>query len=198
MSYGPNDATAGDVSAVLQAVTTSASIRFPAVLNASRSLAAVRVTDLTRKTAPVAEDTTGWPGTRVGTPLPLNCAVNLHFKILRRYRGGKPRIALPFLDESDTTNGRNWNTTPLNDASTAFTTHMQELKVTHGNITISSQVNVGYYWGQAIGLLDKTGREARAIAPNPAPPVDPVVQIVPNNIVGSSRRRLRAHTGAPA
>jgi hypothetical protein len=198
MEYGPQDATASDIGVFLQAVTTSASIRFPGVLNAARSLAAVRVTDLTRKTAPVAEDTTGWPGTRVGTPLPLNCAVNLHFKILRRYRGGKPRIALPFLDEPDTSDGRHWNNTPLNDASIAFTSHVNEIKGAHGAITVSNQVNVGYYFGQTRGTLDMTRREVRAIPPNSSPPVDPIVQIVPQTLMGSSRRRLRAHTGAPA
>jgi len=198
MSYGPQDATAGDISSVLSAVTTSVGIRFPALMNAARSCAAVRVTDLTLKTAPVAEDTTGWPGTRVGTPLPLNCSLNLHFKVLRRYRGGKPRIALPWLDEPDTTDGRTWNSAPMNTAATAFTAHVNELKTTHGNITIANQVNVGYYFGQTAGALDRTGRQNRAIPPNPAPPVDPIVQIVPNQIMGSSRRRLRAHTGAPA
>jgi hypothetical protein len=197
MHYTGADATSGDINSVLQAVTTSASIRFPSVLNAARKLAAVRVTDLTKKTAPVAEDTTGWAGTRIGTPLPLNCAVHLHFKILRRYRGGKPRISLPFLDEPDTTDGRNWNATPLNDAGVAFTSHMVELKSAHGNITIDQQVSVGYYHDFTVKVDPVTQRATNVPTLLAVPNVDNVVQIVPKQIMGSSRRRLRAHTGAP-
>lgn len=197
MRYTGNPATASDVGAFLNVVTTSAGIRFPPVLNAARSVAAIRISDLTSKTAPVAESTTPIVGTRVGTPLPLNCAVHIHFKILRRYRGGKPRISLPWLDEPDTTDGRNWNSTPLNDAGTAFTAHVNEIASTVGNITVTDHVSVGYYHDFTVHTDPQTGRARNVPTLLATPNVDKVVQMIPKPMMGSSRRRLRAHTAAP-
>ncbi len=76
------------------------------------------VTDLTSRTSArgIAES---WQiGTRPGLPNGAAVAALINFKIARRYRGGKPRLYVPFFVASDLTPGLTWSDGAL-EAGTA-------------------------------------------------------------------------------
>ncbi|MGO9977445.1 MAG: hypothetical protein ACLP01_32535 [Solirubrobacteraceae bacterium] len=115
------------------------------------------VTDLTSRTSARGIAESRQVGTRPGLPNGAAVAALVNFKVARRYRGGKPRLYVPFFVASDLTPGLTWSDGAL-EAGTAgwgWVAFMAGL-LTHTPATfrLLGQVNVskGYpcnrsWWG---------------------------------------------------
>lgn len=69
------------------------------------ALQTVEVTDISTRNGLQGISTTGWNGTLSGTALPAQVAVCLSLKVAQHYRGGHPRMYLPGVGSTATTNG---------------------------------------------------------------------------------------------
>lgn len=112
------------------------------------SLVAVNVQDLSSSTPGVGVQTGSSVGSRSGTPLPVNSAVSVVFKIPYVYRGGKPKIFLPIGVQGDTVSDSQWSPTwitTVNSAWGGFTAAINGAAM--GSATLGQHVSVAYYHG---------------------------------------------------
>lgn len=154
-------------------------------------LSGARVTDLTSDTAAQGTATADFAGTKTGGGNANAGALSLvaNFQISRRYRGGKPRIYLPWGNSADIATAQTWSTTFLESAASDFSTAMSTwLGTTEGSTTIASHVNVSYYSGFTV--VTQPGKRAKNV---PTLRTTPVVNTVTGFSMlgrpGSQRRR---------
>jgi hypothetical protein len=155
------------------------------------TLTEVLITDLTSPTAAQAAVAVSHAGTRTGTNLAAGTAVLLGFPIARRYRGGKPRIYLPFFSSNDLASDNSWVTASVTGLVTAFGTFVGAI-YTAVNVWGGGpqQVNVSYYEGFTVYNPDPGVIRAKNIPTKRAVPlVDVVTSIVGNPRPASQRRR---------
>lgn len=166
-----------------QLATYAAALRAAAVTNfvplshSSVALRTVTCIDLsTNATAPGTASGTS-TGTRTGSALFASTAVLINMTIARRYRGGHPRIYLPFGVTSDIQDAQHW------------TTAFQNLVQTNFNAFVGSVLNVGStppVCNYVANLSYYQGGQLRG-----GPLVDPVSAYPVNPVPGTQRRRVR-------
>lgn len=131
-------------------------------------------------------------GTRTGTYMTAGQCVVLNFEIVRKYRGGRPRIYMPWGVQGDLATTQAWSTTFTTAINTAWGNFMTALlSYSSGGITLNQHVSVGYYGG----FTNYTGSGGRAkVRANvlSTPHVDNVTTHSARQVVGSQRRRLTA------
>jgi hypothetical protein len=129
-------------------------------------------------------------GTRAGTDLPASACLNLNFAVARRYRGGKPRVYLPYGTAADVASPQQWTSTfpPL-----VVTAWNNMITWCVGNpptgLTNISQVSVSWY--KNVVAYQKSNGET-AYRPNyqtPTAPVDQIAGVTYLPTFGSQRRR---------
>lgn len=135
-------------------------------------------------------------GTRSGSPMSANDAMNVEFGIAQRYRGGKPRIYLPPGVEGDLTDDAHWSGSFANGAATAFAalqTAIAALSI--GSMGTLAHVNLSYYKGYNTATPPWRGPGFKY------PPmyrdsalVLPITGYFGKTIVGSQRRRRYSTT----
>jgi hypothetical protein len=86
--------------------------------------AEVMVTDLTSMSAARGIAPSQQVGTRPGLPNGAAVAALINFKVARRYRGGKPRIYVPFFFSSDLTPGLTWSEDALAEGTAGWAAFM--------------------------------------------------------------------------
>lgn len=132
-------------------------------------------------------------GARTGAYLPAQTCVLVNFKIGRRYRGGKPRIYLPFGTVTDLSDPQQLTSAAATDMQTKVQTWLTGvLAATGGAITLDRQVSVSYY-GAAAPLLaqHKNGETVWTSQRRTAPVVDNVLGISVPTRLATQRRRLQ-------
>lgn len=185
----PSDAT-------LDTIATSIEAAFASDLNSMLSnnydLTEITLTDLTSPSSGRGTWSGSLNGGRAGAPPTIDTAVNLAFEIARRYRGGKPKIFLPFGITSDLNPDQvSWSNAFLGDVNggwSSFDTAV--LAITASGTTISQHVSISYYSGFTAAQNPVTGRwrnipKLRAGGPL----VDTVVNHSANRLVSQQRRR---------
>jgi hypothetical protein len=153
-------------------------------------LAGCEVTDLTSPTSGQGRATTSYAGTEEGTLLAGGTALVANFTIARRYRGGKPRMYLPWGTTDSLETRQSWTAdfvaAALAQIQAAFSTI---IGTSVGGCTISNHVNVSYYSGFTV-LDPGGGKRARNV---PTLRTTPLVDTVVGNSIlarpGSQRRR---------
>lgn len=157
--------------------------------NASTALTEVVCTDLTSATGAVGVFTTSIPGTKAGVPLSAAAACVVSQTILRRYRGGHPRVYLPGRTQSDLLDSQKWQTAFLAAMLSAWTNFVAGIVTDPwaGGAPLR-QVNVSRYFGFT-NYTTPSGREKSRPTPRPVPLIDTVVAYRVNPKVGSQRRR---------
>ena len=136
----------------------------------------VEATDLsTAATAPGL-----WAGDHAGTnsndPLAASTAALFNLKIARRYRGGHPRLYMPFGWQGALTGPQTWTNAFIASANTQMAAFVAAIIGSGGGApTITSLANVSY----------RTGKSYRATAL-----VEPVSSFPLNPIPGTQRRRM--------
>jgi len=149
------------------------------------------ITDLTTPSSGQGTHSGATPGTRVGSFLPAGCATLLNFAIARRYRGGKPRLYLPYGTASDLTTSSAWSTGYQAGITASWTTWQSDtLAAAPSGTTITSQVNVSYYEGftnEAYGTPTKYRRVPTLRVGGPL--IDSITGYSTNGRPASQRRR---------
>jgi hypothetical protein len=187
---GPG-ATAVELNALATAIATSANTYLIPLMTADRSLIEINITDLTNPTAPVGDAGVSHVGTRVGGTLPASTAVLESSEILRRYRGGHPRVYWPFGSDDDLATSQTWTSGFVTAVLTALNNHQADwfgsAPVDLGSV---NRVNVSYYKGFTVHT-GVTGRARNVSTVNPlGPVVDAVVSEVVRQGMAQIRRRL--------
>jgi len=156
-------------------------------------LSEVRTIDLSSSSGAEGSDTTLVPGTRSGTGLLINDAANIGFTIVRRYRGGKPKIFIPLGITTDTASDRTWSTGFISSVNTGWGNFVAAvLGDTYSSFTLTDNCNVSYYDGFTVEISPSTGRARNVPKLRTTPLVDTITGHATAATIGSQRRRLRA------
>jgi hypothetical protein len=171
-------------------VSTAWGARLATLANANVTQQTVNVEDLSSSTGAVANGSTTHVGTRTGAPIAAGSCVMIQFLIARRYRGGKPKIFLPFGVAADLTGSSTWGATFLGNVATGWGQFIADISAAMwtGSLTIK-HVNVSYYEGFTVVTNPITHRARNVPTLRGAPVVDTVVGYGTENSVASQRRR---------
>lgn len=132
-------------------------------------------------------------GGMTGALLPASAAAVIDFKILRRYRGGKPRIYLPAPDATALANEQQWTNTFQGNLHTAFNTFISDVTgLSYTSFTVQAHANVSYYSGVYTTTPPWRGPGYKYPPKPRSSPVTPdaVIATLVRPTVGSQRRRL--------
>lgn len=153
-------------------------------------LTEVVCTDLSSSSGFQGVNTTPQTGTRGGVLLPGGTCVLINYHMTRRYRGGKPRNYLPYLDASDLNGAQVWNSTPLGLLLAAWVAFIGDVEgTTYSTATIGGQCNVSYYAGFTNVPYGSPTKYRRTPTVRVTPVVDAVVATSANPAPASQRRR---------
>lgn len=151
MKYSGGPPSDADLDTLASGVSTVFGSDLASWMSENYHLVEVFCTDLTSGTAAEGSWTGSVAGGRSGTVLPIDACVCLNHKIARRYRGGKPKIFLPFGLQSDlNSDGDTWTSGLISGLGTAWHTFVTDVEAI-GSIgcTLTDIVNVSYYSGFA-------------------------------------------------
>lgn len=133
-------------------------------------------------------------GTRSGTGLPDQCAVNIEFDIARRYRGGKPRIFFPPPVDTDLFSPAEYNAAFVTAATTGVEAFFSGIEaLTPGTMTSLTHVNLSYYKGFT-NYTPPSGRARAVPTYRPEALHDDITGYSVKEIIGSQRRRRTSTT----
>jgi hypothetical protein len=189
--YTGGGATAVELNALATAIATSANTYLIPLMSSDRVLVAIEIVDLTNPSAPVGEAIVSHAGSRVGGILPASTAALESSEILRRYRGGHPRVYWPFGTQDDLADAQTWVAGSVTAFLNGLNSHQADwfgsAPVDLGSV---NRVNVSYYKGFMVHT-GVTGRARNVSTVNPLGPiVDAVVGEVVRVGVAQIRRRL--------
>lgn len=154
------------------------------------TLREVIVTDLSSLTGGQGNSTGSVVGGKIEQPLSLGTSVVENFHISRRYRGGKPRVYLPWGVSSDLTDRRDWGASFLTGVDSAITSFIAGVVgLTSGSTTISGQINISYFSGFDVVTSPTTGRARNVPKRRATPVVDDILSHTASSRPGSQRRR---------
>ena len=159
------------------------------------SITAVSVQDLTSPTAGFGEFFQTTVGTRGTDVLPAGVAALQNFPILRRYRGGKPRVYWPFGAAHDLLTASQWNNTFISnfDAGTGGL-YVGITSSGSGGTVISTLVSISYYEGFTSVQNPITLRWRNVPKPRTVAIAPDVIQSIPLNPKPGSQRRRNLHS----
>jgi hypothetical protein len=153
-------------------------------------LTAVEAIDLSSPTSAVGSNTEAITGTRSGGNLPASMCTLISFEISRRYRGGHPRIYLPFGTDTDLLDSQTWTSAFLSAVATGWQNFIEAvLAITWSGGGPVSHNNVSYYEGFT-PHIGTTGRYRNVSTPRTDPLVDQVVSYTVRGGIASQRKRL--------
>jgi hypothetical protein len=138
----------------------------------------MRLTDLSSDTGAVGEEPVEDPGTNTEGVMPAQACTLINFQIVRRYRGGHPRMYLPAPAFGFQDGPAAWLSTYLTAVTTAFGGYVAATGVaTAGDTDLTGPVNVSYVSGGDVRV---------------DPVVDSITGFSVNGVVATQRRRIRA------
>jgi hypothetical protein len=163
-----------------------------ALWNGDVQLTGARVTDLSSAVGAQSEHNGSVAGTIGGGPLPAGVAVCSSFDIARRYRGGRPRVYLPWGSDASLDTPTAWTTDFLTNVSTGMTAITSGFSgMSEDGTTVDAHSNVSYYEGFRV-VIGSTGRAKNVSTLRAGGPL--VAPITGNHTVpypASQRRRNR-------
>jgi hypothetical protein len=151
----------------------------------------IMITDLTTTSSARGTVPSDQHGTRPGLWNGAGVAALINFKVARRYRGGKPRLYLPFFVAADLTEALEWSEPALAEGTVGWARFMSSvLTDTPSGLTVIEQVNVSHYAGFEIAVDERTGRSRNVNQLRiDGPAVDKITGFSINPKLGSQRRR---------
>lgn len=159
------------------------------LVTAAWALTEVDVLDIASETGLSGSFGGTFGGTRSGTTLPYQCASNIEFNILQRYRGGKPRIFLPPGTESDLVDPGHWDNTFIAALNSGFSSFMTAITgASIGAMGTLAHVDLSYFKGFT-NITNSSGRERAVPTYRDSALVRPVVGYSAKAVVGSQKRR---------
>lgn len=191
VSYTGTAPTAAQMNTFAAAVTTAYSSNLASLLNDNLFMTGVVCEDLSSSTGAVGSSSTSVTGTRAGSVITNATCALLNFKIARRYRGGKPRLYLPFGSIADTATSNTWTAGFISAVNTGWTNFITAvIAAAWTGATITGQSNVSFYQGFT-NFTGPTGRErARSTPRTGSAVVDAMSSHALNPKFGTQRRRI--------
>jgi hypothetical protein len=193
-SYGGTAPTGANCTALAGDIAAAWASDLAPLTPDNYSLGEVDVLDIASDSGLSGQWTGSDPGTRAGSYLPVNCAVNVEFDIARRYRGGKPRMYLSPGVQADLVSQGDWGNgfvTQVNTGVAAFFAAIEATVI--GAVGPLKHVNLSYYKGFT-NVTNSSGRERAVPTYRASALVDPIVGYSAKQVVGSQRRRRTSTT----
>lgn len=160
------------------------------LLNTAMNLLEVEITDLSSATGGRGIWTGTTAGTRSGSAIPAGVATLYSLAIARRYRGGKPRMYLPWGVQGDLDGSVAWQPSFTSAALSDWNSFASAvIAAAPSGTTITSQANVSYYKGFTVVTNPVTGRSRNVPTLRATPVVDAVLSVSVNTNYASQRRR---------
>lgn len=147
-TYSGDPPTVADLDAFCSSVAAQWNASLKPMAHPNVTLVEVLAQDLSSDTGAVGTASVSLAGDRSGGPLPAGVVSLVNFVVARRYRGGKPRIYLPYGTDTDVSTPQAWTAgfiTALTAAWAAFITDSFAAVWTGGGPL--EQVVVSYYLG---------------------------------------------------
>lgn len=146
--------------------------------------------DLSSASGAIGSGGVGRAGTRAVHSIPAGSCFMEQFAISRRYRGGKPKIFLPFGGAEDLAVGLVWSGAAVTEFDGNWVSHITDV-LTMGWPAAGTleHVNVSYFSGFTVVTNPITHRARNVPTVRGAPVIDPVIGYLPENGVASQRRR---------
>ena len=193
MTYSGTAPTATLLATFATAVSTQWDSHLQSLASTDVALTEVVVDDLGTLSGASGIWTGTGTGTRSGTTNGAQVAVLLNFHVARRYRGGKPRVYLPYGTNSDLVNPQQWGSTFLTAMGSGWSGFITGIigAVWTGGGTLA-QANVSYYQGFASYQNPVTKRWHNLSTPRTTPLVEAITSVSVNPLLGSQRRRVSA------
>jgi hypothetical protein len=196
MLYTGGPPTNASLNTLATGISAAFSTNLSPLMSTTLALVGINIEDLTSGSAAQGNWSGSVAGTRAGVQATINDATLLNFTIARRYRGGKPRLYLPFGVNADQATDASWSAalqTAVNNGWTSFITAV--IAVAGAGCTLTNQVNVSAYSGFASVQNPVTKRWKNIPMPRAGnATIDVVLSHSMNLVIGSQRRRLRALT----
>lgn len=157
------------------------------------ALTGITMEDLSTTSGAFGEHIASQPGSRAMAAFGNTCVL-INAAITRRYRGGKPRVYVPWLGTADITDAQTWDSTELAAAQTAWNAVIADVIAnSSGGTTLTESVNVSFYSGFTSVLNPITGRTKDVPKVRTgAIPVDVISSWSCNPKIGTQRRRVGA------
>jgi hypothetical protein len=196
LSYTGSAPTGANCTTLAGDISTAWASHISPLHAAYYALEEVDVLDIATTSGLSGQDLTVHNGSRAGTALPVQCALNVEFGVARRYRGGKPRFYLPPMCEADLIDQGHYDPSILSGISTAvgaFFSQIEALSI--GSLGTLAHVNLSYYHGYETssppwrGPGFKYPPKYRATALH-----DVVTSYSAKGVVGSQKRRRTSTT----
>ena len=193
--YSYTDASApsiADLNTLCTNVRTAWNTNLAGMLTSDGVLEAVIADDLASAAGNQGANRTTAAGTRAGHYFDQMQAVVINFRIGTRYRGGKPKVFLPFGIVTDAESGNLWTSafqSALNTAWGNFTTALNGLVA--GGITLGTQQAVSYFKGAQNNTSTSKWARRNVPAPRGTPVVSSVLSYSVSPIVSNQRRRAQ-------
>jgi hypothetical protein len=184
-----------DLATFAQHIMSQASATWASEMSTAVTLTLVTVTDLSSPTGAVGTSTTSVPGTRAGSELPAHTCVLWNQKVARRYRGGKPRVYLPWGVAGDLLDAQHWTPAAITSFQSGLGNIIGAIQgVVVGPATTSALRNVSYYLGSTATLTGSGTAYERGhtrSTPRTTPLVDALTSNTINPRPATQRRRLQ-------
>ncbi len=189
ISFGSGSISAADALALANTVVTAWTTHIAPIQSTDISLSEVTVEDLTSASGATASLSASVPGTIAGAVLSAGAAMVIRKHLLRRYRGGHPRLYFGGMVSGGLHDAQTWDgtfaTTFLGGFEAFMTAVLSGAPAGHGSW---ADVNVSYYSGFH-NFTFPSGRTRPIPTLRVAPLVDLVAGYSYNPKVGSQRRR---------
>jgi hypothetical protein len=187
--------TGTQCASIASAIATAWGTDLQPMCSGNTALIEVDVLDITDNMGASGQAIVSLDGSRSGTGLLTQAAVNTEYDIGRRYRGGKPRVYFPGGVETDLLNQSQFSSSFVTAMNTAWSNFFTAVtSITEGSTVLAEHVNLSFYHGFT-NVTNTSGR-TRAAPTYRAPGT-----VVADNVVGyatkvkvSSQRRRREAT----
>jgi hypothetical protein len=149
-------------------------------------------TDLSTPTSAEGSAAVSIAGTLTGDNLPIDTCVNMRSVIARRYRGGRPKIFLPFGSQSSLNTGDDtWTSAFIDDVNAGWAAFKTALFALTGiGCTLDQHYNVSYYSGFASVQNPVTKRWRNIPTPRTGDAqLDTITSTTAQALVSQQRRR---------
>ena len=190
MSYSGVGTDPADLTVIAVGVANAYDANLKSLCSTGITFDEVTVIDCSQSPGFAGSDTASVAGTRGGSIPTEATAVNLKLNIARRYRGGKPKMYLPFGVTSDLSNPAVWDSALLEAVDTQWAAFITALKAISGAaLTLQEQVGVSYYEGYTERVNATTGRPYYVAKPRDVPIIDPILSAQAQGRIAQQRRR---------
>ena len=193
-SYSGSAPTAANLNTLATDVANAWQTDLAAVASVEWSLTEVDILDISTEVGASGLAKVSFAGTAGGAQEPAQTAINVEYKIARRYRGGKPRIFLPPAGVSNTVDAAHWSAafvTQVNTSFQAFITAIESTSV--GAEGTLQHVNLSYYKGFT-NVTNSSGRTRAAPKYRDQALLDTITGYNCKAEIGSQRRRRTSTT----